>query len=53
MIISMTDMDFDNPNALPGNEYGWKEKKLSRINLDKYAQRLRATFEALQAASDH
>lgn len=51
MIVSQMDEDFDNPAALPPNGYGWKEKKLSQINLDKYDERLRRTFGALKAAN--
>ena len=32
MIISMMDEDYDHPDSLRNNGYGWKEKKLSRIN---------------------
>lgn len=49
MIISQMDSDYD--DALPTNRCGWKEKKLSKIDLDKFAQRLRATFDALKAAN--
>jgi Right handed beta helix region len=50
MIVSMMDEDYDDPNALPLNGYGWKEKKLSQINPDKYARRLRTLFNALKTA---
>jgi hypothetical protein len=54
VIIGQMDSDYDHPEALPnwriGNRVGWKEKKLSRINLDKFAQRLRTLFAALKAA---
>jgi hypothetical protein len=53
--IVQMDTDYDNPEALPnwriGNRTGWKEKKLSQINLDKYAHRLRTLFDALKAAN--
>jgi hypothetical protein len=53
--IVQMDSDYDHPDALPnwqiGNRVGWKEKKLSGINLDKFSQRLRALFDALKAAN--
>jgi hypothetical protein len=53
--IAQTDSDYDNPDALPywrvGNRVGWKERKLSEINLDKFAQRFRTLLDALKAAN--
>jgi hypothetical protein len=53
--IAQMDSDYDDPDALPywrvGKRVGWKEKKLSQINLDKFAQRFRTLLDALKAAN--
>jgi hypothetical protein len=50
MLINVLQMDEDYDGVLPRNRCGWGEKKLSTINLDKYAQRLRTLFGALKDA---
>lgn len=47
-IIMPMDEDYD--GALPTNRCGWKEKRLSRINLTKYSQRLQTVLGAVRAA---
>ncbi|WP_407177508.1 hypothetical protein [Bradyrhizobium sp. STM 3562] len=47
-IIMPMDEDYD--DALPTNRCGWKEKRLSQINLKKYAERLQALFGAVKTA---
>ncbi|MDR3439280.1 hypothetical protein [Telmatospirillum sp.] len=47
-IIMPMDEDYD--VALPVNRCGWHEKRLSQINLVKYAQRLRTVLGAVKAA---
>ncbi len=53
--IVQMDEDYDHPETLPnwriGNRVGWKEKKLSQINLVKFTARLRNLFGALKAAN--
>jgi hypothetical protein len=48
VIIMAMDEDYD--SALQTNRCGWKEKRLSRINLEKYATRLRTLFAAIKTA---
>ncbi|WP_157450082.1 hypothetical protein [Bradyrhizobium sp. ARR65] len=47
-IIMPMDEDYD--GALPINRCGWREKRLSQINLTKYAKRLQTLFGAVKAA---
>jgi hypothetical protein len=51
MLVNIVQVDGDYDGALSTNRCGWKEKRLSAINLDKYAQRLRNLFGALKAAN--
>ena len=51
ILVDIMQMDEDYDTALPVNQLGWKEKKLSQINLNKYADRLRNLFGALKAAN--
>jgi hypothetical protein len=50
MLVNIVQMDEDYDGELPKNRCGWGEKKLSAINLGKYAQRLRTLFGALKDA---
>jgi len=50
MLINLVQMDEDYDGELSKNRCGWHDKKLSAINLDKYAQRLRTLFGALKDA---
>jgi len=47
--IVQLDVDYDDNNdQAPLNKSGWKEKKLSRINLKKFRQRVEALCDALK-----
>ena len=48
VIIMAMDEDYD--GVLQTNRCGWKEKRLSQINLDKYATRLGTLFGAIKTA---
>lgn len=50
MLVNILQMDEDYDSELTRNRCGWGQKKLSTINPDKYAQRLRALFGALKDA---
>jgi hypothetical protein len=50
MLVAIVQMDEDYDGALTKNRCGWGGKKLSAINLDKYAQRMRTLFGALKDA---
>jgi hypothetical protein len=46
--IVQTDEDYDGP--LTTHDHGWKAKKLSQINLEKFTGRFRTLLDALRAA---
>ncbi len=48
VIIMAMDEDYD--GVLQTNRCGWKEKRLSQINLDTYAARLGTLFGAIKTA---
>jgi hypothetical protein len=50
VVVIIMAMDEDYDGALQTNRCGWKEKRLSQINLDKYAARLRTLFGAIKTA---
>lgn len=50
MLVNVVQMDEDYDRPLPKNSCGWTAKKLSEIDLKKYADRLRALFGALKDA---
>jgi len=50
MLVAILQMDEDYDGPLATNTCGWKEKKLSEINLSRYAQRLRTLFGGLKEA---
>lgn len=50
VLLNILPVDDDYDSALPLNSCGWKEKRLSRINMDKFSQRLEALLGAIKAA---
>ncbi|MCK9915580.1 hypothetical protein MXD81_41125 [Microbacteriaceae bacterium K1510] len=50
VLVVIMAMDEDYDGVLQTNHCGWKEKRLSQINLDKYAARLRTLFGAIKTA---
>jgi hypothetical protein len=51
MLVSIVQMDEDYDGPLTTHDHGWKAKKLSEINLDKFTRRFRNLLDALKAAS--
>ena len=50
-LVNIVQMDEDYDVPLTMHSHGWKAKKLSQINLDKFAQRFRNLLDALKAAN--
>ena len=50
ILVNIVQMDEDYDGELPLNRCGWRAKKLSEIDLDKYTQRLRTLFGAIRDA---
>jgi hypothetical protein len=50
VLMNIVQMDEDYDGPLPTHDHGWKAKKLSQINLNKFAQRFRSLLGALKAA---
>ena len=50
VLVNIVQMDEDYDGPLPTHDHGWKAKKLSEINLDKFAQRFRNLLAALREA---
>ncbi len=50
VLVNIVQVDSDYDGDLAANRCGWKAKPLSRINLTKFADRLRALFGAIRAA---
>ena len=51
VLVNIVQMDEDYDISLVTHSHGWKAKKLSQINLDKFAHRLRHLLDALKAAN--
>jgi len=51
VLVNIVQMDEDYDIPLFRHDHGWNAKKLSQINLDKFAGRLRRLLDALKAAS--
>ena len=51
VLVNILQMDEDYDGALPMNDHGWRAKKLSEIDLRKFAQRFRTLLGALKAAN--
>lgn len=50
ILVNIVQMDEDYDGPLPIHDHGWKAKKLSQINLDKFTRRLSTLLSALKAA---
>jgi hypothetical protein len=50
MLVNIVQMDEDYDGPLTTHDHGWKAKKLSQINPDKFSRRLRTLLDALRAA---
>lgn len=48
VLVNVTQIDSDYDGDLPINKCGWKEKKFSRINLQKFQRRLKDLLNALK-----
>jgi hypothetical protein len=50
ILVNIVQMDEDYDVALTTHDHGWKAKKLSQINLDKFTRRFQNLLAALKAA---
>ncbi len=50
ILVNIVQMDEDYDVPLVTHDHGWKAKKLSQINLDKFSQRFRRLLDAMKAA---
>lgn len=50
VLLNILPMDEDYDGVLPANSCGWKEKRLSQIDMDKFSARLETLLEAVKAA---
>ncbi len=51
VLMNILQLDEDYDGALPMNDHGWRAKKLSQIDRQKFAQRFRTLLGALKAAN--